>query len=116
MSKSALLVRIALVLLSLGLLTPPLSTAQEEEPSEEYGSLLKVLSQSKHSLADGIRQATTSTEVPISAKFELDDNGKLSLSVYTAERGLATDAENNILKELCHMQPGPQALGGRVSL
>ncbi len=67
---------------------------------EDYTPLLKVLPQSKHSLADGIRQATKSTEVPISAKFELDDNGKLSLSVYTAENGLTTDAEHNVLKEL----------------
>ncbi len=100
MSNSGLLVRIVLVFLSLGLLTPPLSTAQEREPGEEYGPLLKVLSQSKHSLADGIRKTTKSTEVPISAKFELDDNGKLSLSVYTAEKGLTTDAEHNVLKEL----------------
>ncbi len=67
---------------------------------EDYTVLLKVLSHSKHSLADGIRQATKSTEVPISAKFELDDNGKLSLSVYTAENGLTTDAEHSVLKEL----------------
>ncbi len=77
MSNSILLVRIVLFLLSLALLTP-LSTAQEREPAEDYGPLFKVLAQSKHSLADGIRQTTKSTEVPISAKFELDDNGKLS--------------------------------------
>ena len=99
MSNSGLLVRIVLVFLSLGLLTP-LSTAQERKPGEDYGPLLKVLSQSKHSLADGIRLTTKSTEVPISAKFELDDDGKLSLSVYTAEKGLTTDAEHNVLKEL----------------
>ncbi len=84
--------------LALGVLAPKPSMAQEKE--NEYASLLKVLSNSKHSLADGIRQASKSTEVPISAKFELDDNGKLSLSVYTAENGLTTDAEHNVLKEL----------------
>src|SRR5881296_1175876 len=84
--------------LALGVLAPQPAVSQEKE--NEYGPLLKVLSNSKHSLADGIRQATKSTEVPISAKFELDDNGKLSLSVYTAEKGLTTDAEHNILKEL----------------
>jgi len=99
MSNSTLLVRIVIIFLSLALLTP-LSTAQEREPAEDYGTLLKVLSQSKHSLAEGIRQTTKSTEVPISAKFELDDNGKLSLSVYTAEKGLTADAEHNVLKEL----------------
>src|SRR3989475_11506337 len=35
----------------------------------------------------------------ISAKFELED-GKLSLSVYTAEKGLAVPAEKNVLQEL----------------
>src|SRR5207249_387699 len=84
--------------LALAILAPQPAMAQEKE--NEYGALLKVLSNSKHSLADGIRQATKSTEVPISAKFELDDNGKLSLSVYTAENGLTTDAEHNVLKEL----------------
>ena len=84
--------------LALGVLAPQPAMAQEKE--NEYGALLKVLHNSKHSLADGIRQATKSTEVPISAKFELDDNGKLSLSVYTAENGLTTDAEHNVLKEL----------------
>ncbi len=100
MNINALLARIVFVFLILGLLGPTISRAQEKEAEGDYGPLLKVLSQSKHTLADGIRQATKSTEVPISAKFELDDNGKLSLSVYTAGKGLTTDAEHNILKEL----------------
>jgi hypothetical protein len=52
--------------------------ADEPAQEEDNAALLKLLSTTKHSLADGIRQATTSAEVPISAKFELDDNGKLS--------------------------------------
>ena len=79
---------------------PQLVRANGHVQGEDYTALLKVLSNSKHSLADGIRQVVKSTEVPISAKFELDDNGKLSLSVYTAENGLTTDAEHNVLKEL----------------
>jgi hypothetical protein len=67
---------------------------------EDYGKLLQVLPKSKHTLAEGIKQATTkASEVAISAKFELEE-GKLSLSVYTAEKGLGTDAEHNVLKEL----------------
>jgi len=50
--------------------------------------------------ADGIKQTTKGEEVPISGKFELDDNGKLSLSVYTAEKGLSVLPEKNVLKEL----------------
>ena len=99
MNVQALLARILFGILILGLLGP-ISTAQEKEPEGDYGPLLKVLPQSKHTLADGIRQATNSTEVPISAKFELDDSGKLSLSVYTAEKGLPTNAEHNVLKEM----------------
>lgn len=64
-------------------------------------AFLTALSTSKISLADGVAQAgAKAPEVAISAKFEMDDNGKLSLSVYTAEKGLETDAEHNVLKEL----------------
>ena len=84
----------------MGGLGQQLVRANGHAQGEDYAALLKVLSNTKHSLADGIRQATKSTEVPISAKFELDDNGKLSLSVYTAENGLTTDAEHSVLKEL----------------
>jgi hypothetical protein len=67
---------------------------------EEYGKLLPTLSRSKHSLAAGIKMAAAkSPEAAISAKFELEE-GKLSLSVYTAAKGLGTDAEHNVLKEL----------------
>src|SRR5262249_48518711 len=67
---------------------------------EDYGKLLPVLAKSKHTLAEGIKQAAAkSPEVAISAKFELEE-GKLSLSVYTAAKGLGTGAEHNVLKEL----------------
>jgi uncharacterized membrane protein YkoI len=60
--------------------------------------LLKALSQSKHALVDGMQQVSKASEVAISAKFEMED-GKLSLSVYTAEKGLGVEAERNVLKE-----------------
>ena len=63
-------------------------------------ALVKALPQSKHSLMDGLRQATKPPEVPIPAKFEFDDAGKLSLSIYTAEKGVSVDPEKNVLKEL----------------
>jgi hypothetical protein len=67
---------------------------------EDYGKLLQALPMSKRTLADGIKQAAAKApEVAISAKFELEE-GKLSLSVYTAEKGLGADAEHNLLKEL----------------
>ena len=67
---------------------------------KDQAALIKALAQSKLSLIDGLRQSTKSPEVPISAKFEFDDKGKLSLSVYTVEKGLSIDAEGNVLKEL----------------
>ena len=60
--------------------------------------LIKALAGSKHSLADGIQQLSKAPETAISAKFELED-GKLSLSVYTAGKGLAVEAEHNVLQE-----------------
>jgi len=72
-----------------------------EYSQEEYGPLLAMLPQSKLTLADGIKQAAAKApETAISAKFELDDHKQLSLSVYTAAKGLETDAEHNVLKEL----------------
>jgi len=67
-------------------------TPRAEDP------VVKALSQSKHTLADGMQQVSKSSEVAISAKFEMED-GKLSLSVYTAEKGLGVAAEKNVLKE-----------------
>jgi hypothetical protein len=64
-------------------------------------TLLKELSSSKQTLLAGIQQSQAKVPaVAISAKFEMDDNGHLSLSVYTADKGLAVDAEHNVLKEL----------------
>lgn len=66
-----------------------------------YEALLKALPGARHTLVQGIEQAgAKAPEAALSAKFELDDHGKLSLSVYTAEKGLAADAEHNVLKEL----------------
>src|SRR5438132_10294493 len=73
-------------------------TASAEDPKETQ-ALLAALPQSKLTLLDGVRQATKDGAVPISAKFELED-GKLSLSVYTAEKGLSVIPEKNVLDEL----------------
>lgn len=77
---------------------PQVSSAKEYA-DEETAALLQVLGNSKLSLADGVRQASKGGEAAISAKFEMDDNKKLSLSVYTAEKGLGEDPEHNVLKE-----------------
>src|SRR5438552_3645031 len=87
---------IFLVLLSGAIAVLPAARADE---SKDTQALLEALGKSKHTLADGMRQAAKGGAVPISAKFELED-GKLSLSVYTAEKGLSVPAEQNVLQEL----------------
>ena len=79
-------------------LTLGVTTAHAAEASQS--DLVAALPKSKLTLAEGMRQAAKPGEAVISAKFEFDDNGKLSLSVYTAEKGLSVDSEKNVLKEL----------------
>ena len=68
---------------------------------DEDAKLLAALPKSKQTLEAGIRQASAkSPEAPISAKFELEDKGELSLSVYVAQKGLSVDAEHNVLTEV----------------
>ncbi len=61
--------------------------AAEYGNGPDYGPLLQELPKSRLSLADGLRQKTGETEIPISAKFELK-GGRLKLSVYTAGKDL----------------------------
>ena len=87
----------ALVSTVLAVALPQSSFAKADD--EETAALLKVLNNSKVSMAEGVQQLTKGGEAAISAKYELDDNKKLSLSVYTAEKGLEADPEHNVLKE-----------------
>lgn len=91
---------IGMVIAVLGTFITQLSSAADASKGEESEKLLKALPNSKLSLADGIQQAAKTDGAPISAKFEFDDHGKLSLSVYTAEKGLTVAPEKNVLKEL----------------
>lgn len=84
--------------LSLAIAMPESSFAKQYD-DEETTALLRVLNNSKVGLAQGVQQITKGEEAAISAKYELDDNKKLSLSVYTAEKGLGADPEHNVLKE-----------------
>lgn len=74
-------------------------TGLTAEQEDETSALLAKLSQSKHSLTDGIKQAGKEEGVAISAKFEMEGD-ELSLSVYTAKQGRSADAEHNTLMEL----------------
>ena len=62
--------------------------------------LVAALAKSRLTLTDGIRQAAGDGGVALSAKFEFDDAGKLSLSVYSAQKGLSVAAQENVLEEL----------------
>jgi hypothetical protein len=75
------------------------ATIARPAESEDRAKLLAALPASRLTLADGIREAEKTKGAAISAKFELDHGGKLSLSVYTAGKGLAADAEHNVLQE-----------------
>src|SRR5258706_9403798 len=77
----------------------PLSSLAKSYDDEETTALLRALTNSKVSMAEGVQQLTKGSESAISAKYEFDDNKKLSLSVYTAEKGLGEDPEHNVLKE-----------------
>lgn len=64
--------------------------------------LIAALSKSKVSLADGVRQIARTEGQPLSAKFEFDDDAKLSLSVYVAAKGhpMIPLGEGRVLMEM----------------
>lgn len=66
----------------------------------ELGNDLGIVSQSNISLAAGVAKAAAENGPVIEAKFELGDDGKLSLSLYPAQKGLAMDSERNVFQEL----------------
>jgi hypothetical protein len=90
------ILRVAMFVTLFGILGMPSARAEDAKYTQ---ALLEALSKSKLTLAEGLRQAAQGAAVPISAKFELED-GKLSLSVYTAEKGLSVPPEKNVLEEL----------------
>ena len=82
------------------LVSAAFQTTYAAEPATSQASLVSALSKSKLTLTDAIRDAAKKGGAVISAKFEFDDAGKLSLSVYTAEKGLSVAPEENVLQEL----------------
>jgi hypothetical protein len=58
-----------------------------------------LLGTAKVSLLQGIKQVQAAYGPAIEAKFELDDSGALSLSVYPATKGIKTNAEFNVFEE-----------------
>ncbi len=80
-------------------LTEP-GNAATDARKPELGSNPAVAKQSKIKMADAIKQATKANGPIIEAKFELDDNKNLSLSLYPVGKGLKMDAERNVFQEL----------------
>jgi len=89
---------------------PPQPIAARENNTEhstaDVDALLALLPSAQVDLETGIAQAEREGARAISAKFEIDD-GHLSLSVYTAKKGIAEDAEHNVLAELTGDPTGP---------
>ena len=96
-SRAMLQLSISFVVLLFCLVAPAPIVGAED--SKDTQALLEALGKSKLTVLDGVRQAGKGGAVPISAKFELED-GKLSLSVYTAGKGLSVPPEQNVLQEL----------------
>ncbi len=88
----------AVIVTTLVLPSLAIFAATDAFEANQDDALIKALALSKHTLVEGIGQVSKAPEVAISAKFEVED-GKLSLSVYTAEKGLGLEPEQNILKE-----------------
>jgi|SRR5579859_879897 len=84
---------------AVGIIAASAQTSAKSYDDEETTALLKALNNSKVSMAEGVQQLTKGSEAAISAKYEFDDNKKLSLSIYTAEKGFGEDPEHNVLKE-----------------
>lgn len=90
------------LMIAVGALSLPVSinVYAADAAAKTQADLLSAIPKSKLSLSDGIRQATHAGETALSAKFEFDDAGKLSLSVYVAGKGTSVAADSNVLKEL----------------
>jgi hypothetical protein len=59
-----------------------------------------IVHQSRITMSAALAQLEKTDGPAIEAKFELGDDGKLSLSVYPVGKGIATDAERNTFFEL----------------
>ncbi len=75
-------------------------SAATDKRVPELGNNVSIVEQSKISLADGVALAESKNGPVIEAKFELGDDGKLSLSLYPAGKPMNMDAERNQFQEL----------------
>lgn len=66
----------------------------------ELGTDKTIVRDAKVSIAEGVAHVEATQGPVIEAKFEVGDDGNLSLSVYPATQGLSKDAERNVFKEV----------------
>ncbi len=66
----------------------------------ELGDDLGIIRQSKLTMGEALAQTEKTDGPMIEAKFELNDDKRLSLSVYPVGKGIAVDPENNEFREL----------------
>jgi hypothetical protein len=68
-------------------------TGATDARTPELGDDLSVLTSAKITMAEGLAQVEQAHGDVIEAKFELGDDGKLSLSIYPVSEGVGTDAQ-----------------------
>jgi hypothetical protein len=90
----------ALLVFNLTICQGASGAGERNSTNQDTAALLAALPKCKVALADGLKYATRGREVPISAEFRLDENGKLLLSVYTAGGGVKLAPEYNVLSVL----------------
>ena len=75
-------------------------TGQAFAGNHDPKAIVSLLKDSKISLLQGIDQAEKTSGPTTSAKFEVGDDGKLALSVYTVPEGFSAEPEKTTLTEL----------------
>lgn len=86
---------------ALAALTVGLSSASAGPPQRTPDAkAVPLLGTARITLLQGIKLVQAKYGAVIEAKFELDDSGALSLSVYPVGKGLRTNAEFNVFKEV----------------
>src|SRR6266540_2523980 len=89
------------VVLALAVGAIVLSSALASGPPQRTpdAKAVPLLGTAKVTLVQGIKQVQAKYGPVIEAKFELDDSGALSLSVYPVTKSLRTNAEFNVFEE-----------------
>jgi hypothetical protein len=70
-----------------------------DKRTPELGNDPSIVQSAKVSMADGLSKAKASGGI-IEAKYEIGDDGKLSLSIYPAGKGVAVEPLENVFQEL----------------